>query len=261
MAGRTRGRPTPQRALGVAKDPFIAELVAACSTARNALDLPAQERDRIVEDAFFRAAAALEAFLSEWLVRCLSFDATAFQSTYESKAANWAADQLNSGWEPSERLWKGRGRNVAVRVRIPIAMKHSLEETRMLLGAVDDNVTIRRTGDLVRLAREYLVDPYARRPQNLGPQHSAVLDSTVAIRNVLAHRSMRATEQMNQCLRSSNLPAGLRRQQRAVSSTGVGYYLQATAADRPRFERYLESLAEIGHRLAPTRGRKKAICR
>ena len=260
MAGRARGRPTPQQSLGVAKDPFIDELVAACSTARNGLTLPAQERDRVVEDAFFRAAAALETFLSEWLVRCLSFDASAFQATYESRAANWAVNELRSRWEPSERLWKGRGTSAAVTVAIPISKKHSLEETRTLLGTVDDNVSIRRMEDLVRLARDYLVDPYARRPRNLGPQRSAVLDATVAIRNVLAHRSARASEQMNRCLRSSNLPPGLRRQQRAVSSSGVGYYLQATVAGQPRFERYLELLAGISHRLAPTRGRNKAIC-
>lgn len=260
MAGRPRGRPTPQQALRVAKDPFIDELVAACTTARNGLELPAQERDRVVEDAFFRAAAALETFLSEWLVRCLSFDASAFQTTYEMRAANWTVGQLNSSWQPSDRLWKERGRSVAVTVHLPISKKHSLEETRALLGAVDDNVTIRSTADLIRLAKEYLVDPYARRPRNLGPQCSAVLDATVAIRNVLTHRSPRATDQMNACLRSSNLPSGLRRQHRAVSSTGVGYYLQATAVGRPRFERYLELLSEIGHRLAPTRGQKKIIC-
>jgi hypothetical protein len=260
MAGRARGRPTPQQALGVAKDPFIDELIAACSTARNALGLPAQERDRVVEDAYFRAAAALETFLSEWLVRCLSFDATAFRATYASRAANWAASELNSRWEPSERLWKERGRSVAIAVEVPMSKKHSLQETRTLLGAVDDNLTIRSTEDLVRLARDYLVDPYARRPGNLGPQRSAVLDATVAIRNVLVHRSARATEQMNRCLRSSNLPSRLRRQQRAVSSSGVGYYLQATVAGRTRFELYLELLAEISHRLAPTRGRNKAIC-
>lgn len=260
MARRTRGRPTPQQALAVAKDPFIYELVAACSTARNGLELSARERDRVVEDAFFRAAAALETFLSEWLVRCLSFDASAFRRTYEMKAANWAVNQLNTGWEPSDRLWKERGGSVSVTIHLPISKKHSLEETRTLLGAVDDNVTIRRTEDLIRLAKEYLVDRYARRSRDLGPQCSAVLDATVAIRNVLAHRSARATEQMNRCLRSSNLPSSLRRQHRAVSSTGVGYYLQAAAAGRPRFERYLELLAEIGHRLAPTRGRKKTIC-
>jgi hypothetical protein len=258
---RGAGRPTPQQSLAVAKEPFINELVAACRTARSGLELsPAAERDRVVEDAFFRAAAGLETFLSEWLVRCLSFDASTFQRTYANRAGNWVGDQLRAGWAPAERVLGVEHGSVTVTVHLGISKKHSLEAARTLLGAVDDNVPIRGTEDLVRTARDCLVDRYARRPRDLGPHCSAVLDATVAIRNVLAHRSPRATDQMNRCLRSSNLPASLRRQTRAVRSSGVGYYLQAARGGRPRFEWYLELLGETGHRLAPTRGRPKIIC-
>jgi hypothetical protein len=257
---RGRGRPTPQQSLAVAKEPFIDALVAACTTARNALDQPAAERDRQVEDAFFRAAAALETFLSEWIMRCLSFDASSFRTTSETRAANWADAELNARYEPRDRLWRNRDAQISVTVELPIHKKHSLDETRALLGAVDDNVSIRGTAELIITARDTLVASYARRPRQLGSARSAILDATIAIRNVIAHRSERATAQMNKQLASKKLPHALRRGSRLVRASGVGYHLQATAGGRPRFETYFEELAEIGHTLAPTRGRKKVIC-
>jgi hypothetical protein len=258
---RRRGRPTPQQSLAVAKGPFIDTLVGAAATARDGLTREAaDERDRQVEDAFFRAAAALETFLSEWLVRCVSFNATTFRANYEARAANAARQALDASFEPSGRLWRRRGATVTVEVAIPIAKKHSLDETRALLGALDDNVPIRDTEALVRTARDFLPERYARRARNLGRHHAGILDATIAIRNVIAHRSDRAASLMNDRLASTRLPRHLRRGERRVSASKVGYHLQANAGGRPRFEWYFEELAAVAHALAPTRGRKKKIC-
>jgi hypothetical protein len=189
VAPRRQGRPTEAEALSVAKGPLIDELVAACATARNGLERPARERDRQIEDAFFRAAAALETFLSEWLVRCVSFDAGHFRATFEQRAANWATAQLNNGFEPRDRLWKRRDADVAVTVHLPILKKQSLEESRALLGAENDNVSIRSISDLIQLADAYLAEKYARRPRQLGGERATILDATISMRNVLAHRS------------------------------------------------------------------------
>ncbi|MET0836924.1 MAG: hypothetical protein ABWY97_09095, partial [Thermoleophilaceae bacterium] len=86
--------------------------MGAAATANNGLNQAAAERDIQVEDAFFRAAVALETFLSEWLVRCLSFDAGVFRATYEGRAARWAVDQLNGSYPPSGRLWRDRGATI-----------------------------------------------------------------------------------------------------------------------------------------------------
>jgi hypothetical protein len=220
--------------------------VVACATARNGLSLAARQRDRVVEDAFFRAAASLETFLTEWLVRCLSIDASVFRATYESRASNWAKDRLERECEPSERFCKRRKRKAAIRVDLPILKTHSLEDTRACLDAIDDNVSIRGTTDLVVAARDYLVAPCAKPPQNLGAQRAAVLDATVAVRNVLAHRSPLAGTRMNECLRSSKMPVALRRERHDVRAAGVGYYLQAKAGGRCRFERYSSYWRRLG---------------
>lgn len=77
---------------------------------------------------------------------------------------------------------------------------------------------------------------------------------------MIAHRSDRATEQMNDRLASKKLPLALRRGENLVRAPKVGYHLQVRRDGRPRFEIYLEELAEIAHILAPTQGRKKRIC-
>src|SRR5918992_5686934 len=242
---RKRGRPTPAQSLGVAKAPFIDALVGACASARNALDQSAAERDRQVEDAFFRAAAALETFLSEWVVRCLSFNATAFKRTYELRTENWVEAELNRSYPPRDRLWKDRDDEVLVTILLPILKKHTLEDSRGLLGAEDDNFPIRDTEALVVAAKDYLAEPYARRPRELGKQRAAILDATIAIRNVIAHRSERATQQMNDRLASNKLPAALRRGDNLVRAAKVGYHLQVSRDGRPRFETYFMELAEV----------------
>jgi hypothetical protein len=259
MSPGALGRPKGSDTLKVAKSPLIDELVAACSVARGGLDLLASQRNRVVEDAFFRAAAAMETFLSEWLVRCLALDASSFRRTYEERAANEALTHLEGQWEPSERLWKAAKRRATVRVELPILKTQRLLDARILLNAIDDNITIRGSADLVKLAQDYLSEPYTKRPEKLGGRRAAVLDATIAIRNVLAHRSERSIDRMNRCLRSNKLPTALGRQQQDVSATGVGYYLQAKAGAKCRFELYFETLGEVANGLAPTRGRPRVI--
>jgi hypothetical protein len=71
--------------LSIAKLPFLDELSEACAACDRAQTLAADHRNRQVEDAFFRAAVALETFMSEWLVRCLSFDAAHLQQKAENE--------------------------------------------------------------------------------------------------------------------------------------------------------------------------------
>jgi len=79
----------------------------------------------------------------------------------------------------------------------------------------------------------------------LGRHPAGILDATIAIRNVIAHRSDRAAAHMNAELASTKLPRHLRRGERRVSASKVGYHLQANAGGRPRFEWYFEELTLI----------------
>jgi hypothetical protein len=105
----------------------------------------------------------------------------------------------------------------------------------------------------------YLADPKARATGSLNTADDAVVDATIAIRNVLAHRSKRSEERLAEALRSPTLPAALRVQQK-VTATGVGRYLRAQSGGHPRFRWYFERLASIANKLAPYRGRPRTIC-
>jgi hypothetical protein len=124
---RPRGRPSENVSLLISREPLIEELQAACRAGHLALAMHAAERNRQLEDTFFRAAASLEGFLSDWFVRCLSFDADRFGETFELRAQNHATDALNA-WNPSSRLWKRRGRQPFVTVGLPNRL--ALESTR-----------------------------------------------------------------------------------------------------------------------------------
>jgi len=93
---RPRGRPTRYQVLSVAKMPFLDELTAACATCDRALSLSAGERNRQVEDGFFRASVALETFLSEWLVRCLSFDSSHLAQEAQREFDAWVRNGVNA---------------------------------------------------------------------------------------------------------------------------------------------------------------------
>jgi hypothetical protein len=241
----------------VAKEPFIVALQEACLSARRAGT--AAEKNRGAEDSFFRVASELETFLSQWLIRCVSIDSSTFAETSERRASNAAKDLLWSDWLTSKRLWT-RKDDLIVTVDFALGRKLRLEKAMALLGREDDNFTFGGAADFKRNARELLAPAYADRLAMLSDRNDRILDATVAIRNVIAHRSDRAVQRMNQVLSSAHLPQGVRRSQN-VGRRGVGYYLRTEGgAQRPRFEVFFDDLAEIAHILAPKRGRRPVIC-
>ena len=248
---RPRGRPTEQESLRIARDPLLEELRTACAGCRAALVLPTiRERNREVEDNFFRVAAAFEGFLSDWFVRCLSFDASQFRATYESRAANYASNGLQT-WEPGQRLWRNAGRTVSVAVSVPVDRQLTQTEASNYLGWQGGTRSFSGAADLEGDATDFLAARFSSRVASLSNAQKQVIDSTIAIRNVLAHRSPRGVTAMNQALADGRLPAALRRGARGVRATGVGAYLRADAAGHRRFRTYFVELEQIGYVLAP----------
>lgn len=247
---RPRGRPTEQESLRVAREPLIAELRVACAASHGALAFPSAERNRELEDSFFRASASLEGFLSDWFVRCLSFNTTRFVETFERRGENQAAQDLGR-WAPANRLWARKNRTPVVQLNIPIALRLSFTDAREYLGWRDRTHSFRDSGELQGDSAEYLVQRFANRVAQLPEAQKRLLDAVIKIRNVLAHRSQRGATEMNQALADADLPAGLRRGVRAVRATGVGNYLRTDTNGDPRFHVYYAGLAEVACALAP----------
>jgi hypothetical protein len=254
-------RHTDNAALRTIREQFIDELLACCLAAREGLraESPTQ-RDRRVEDSFFRAAAALEMFISEWMIRCLSVDASQLRATFEGRAATEALRLLNQHYEPSKRLWRDKKATPTVAISIGLKKRTSLKDAVSLLGAADGNYSARAFHDLRRDVDACLVARFSRRLDGCTTTQQGIFDATVGIRNALAHRSTRATKVMNERIKGGRLPASIRRKKHSITVGAIGSYLRADGGGRPRFETYLVELAKLAHTLVPTKGRPRNVC-
>lgn len=263
MSPRSRGRPTEEREMHLAKGPLLSALRSACAAAQAAVTSDAQSR-RIAEDAFLRAAVAFEAFVSDWLPRCVHRDTSQLGATARKTAQDEVQRRYGSGWprdqdlfSPIREVFETSQPAVSVRVDIPDSLE--IATARRVLGVQEATRSLRDTGELKVFAARILARKYRERLSRLSRAEEATLNAAIKIRNVLAHRSTRSVEEMNVALRNGNLPASLRVQQNVTSRT-VGRYLRTPRSARPRYEHYFSTLADIANRLAPTRGRPTTIC-
>jgi len=256
-----RGRPTKARELYLAKDPFLKALQDACHVAARARDLPPNERERQLEDAFFRAAVALETFLSDWVARCLHFDTSRLAARAKQEAGQHVLDELSGGWAPENQILGKTLAEYPPVASMSMTMPESVavQKARQLFGVADTNRSFAGAADFKELVGRFLADPKASAASSLTAADDAVLDATIAIRNVLAHRSKRSEQRLAQTLCSGKLPEQLRVQQR-VTAAGVGRYLRVERGGEARFRHYFERLANVAKTLAPYRGRPRTIC-
>jgi hypothetical protein len=254
---RPRGRPSRQRVLLVAKLPFLDELTASCEACERAQDLAAAQRNRQVEDSFFRAAVALETFLSEWLVRCLSFDASHLHTGAEKEFADWLKSQVNSLGGPKGRRYQAYLKRHSSSLSIP--KRPSLSEALTLFGSGGDVVGVTGSRDLEKKARDNLISICAIRAAQLTARQRAFLDSTKKVRNALAHSSTGAVSTMNAALRNGNLPADVRRGTNGITRSGIGTYLSGKPNSQRRYAIFFDELAQISHGLCRSPGRPRTI--
>jgi hypothetical protein len=257
-----QGRPTKSRSLYLAKDPFLRVLQEACHLAHDARELKKSERERQVEDTFFRAAVSLEAFLSDWLARSLSFDTSRLAAATRQDLLNHLSGQAHGAWAPENAVYREALKlytPTAVQANVSIPRSVAANRARELLGVRDSNRSFSGAAEFKEWVGRYIADSKSKQnASELNAGDDAVLDATLAIRNVLAHRSPRAQARLRATLGSQDLPAALRSQ--TVTAGRVGRYLQAEQQGHPRFQHYFQRLATMAAKLAPYVGRPRAIC-
>jgi hypothetical protein len=260
MAAR-RGRPNKRRELWLAKDPFLKVLQDACRLSHGSASLAVADHERQVEDSFFRAAVALETFLGDWFARCLHFDTSRIASRARDELQRHLTQELAGGWEPEQRIL-GRttehySPHVAIALDVPKTV--SVVTARRLFGTEVSNRSWRNAADLKEQVGRYLAHEPARKAmRELGAREDALLDATIAIRNVLAHRSPQSEDRLSAVLASGDLDGSL--QVRKITGAGVGRYLRRVTAGQPRYRRYYLGLTEIANTLAPYVGKPRTIC-
>lgn len=243
--------------LRVAKLPYLDELSAACAACDRAQSLATDQRNRQVEDAFFRAAVALETFLSEWLIRCLSFDASHLTSRAEKELSQWISKEVGALEGRTARRYRAYLTRRSSTLTIP--RRPSLTEALALLGSAGDVVGVGGSKDLEKKSSDNLIHTYAVRAKQLTARERAFLDATKKMRNALAHGSSGAVKAMNDALRSKSLPTTIQRGNYGIARTGIGGYLSAKPGDQRRYAIFLDQHARIADKLCKAQGRPRLI--
>ena len=255
------GRPTKRRELWIAKDAFLKVLHESCRVAYASRELTVEDQERQLEDGVFRAAVALETFLGDWFARCIHFDTSRVAARARDEVQKHLEHQLAGGWEPEQgilgRVITQYGPQLTVSVEVPKSV--SVSTARKLLGTETSNRSWKSAADLKEQVGRYLAHEQARRAvAKLGAAEDALLDATIAIRNVLAHRRPQSELQLREALSAQQLDQHLR--VTTITAAGVGRYLRTERGGRPRYRRYYEGLAEIANTLAPFVGKPRKIC-
>jgi hypothetical protein len=200
----------------------------------------------------------MEGFFTEWVVRCVAMDTSTLRATLESKASNYLTAQLPS-WRNLPPAYQTM---LSATASLPIPPRLSHEQVRSLLDCQNDNLSIRGIADLDVLARDNIADVRGSYIGKVATDEAKVVDATVAIRNVLVHRTERARAALNQALQSSGLSRSLRRNQNLGSGdNSVGRYLCAKPVGGSfRFEEFFAALGAVAIKLAPYRGAPVTIC-
>jgi hypothetical protein len=158
-------------------------------------------------------------------------------SELQKKLATYASSLVKSSTYPM----------LAPRVRIDLPTHPALEVIRELLDPQGGNLSISSYNHWKKRANSELADPWRSTILTMNTNLCAVLNATIAVRNVLAHQSVRSSATMNDALTRFGAPdAALRRGTREIRPSGLGAYLNAsTTAGTTRLERYASRLDDL----------------
>jgi hypothetical protein len=192
---------------------------------------------RATTDAFTRVAVTFEAFRSDWHIAAINRDSGAFQAALTADAVAL----VKAGSYPT----------LASRVQVDLPLHPPLDLIRELLAARGDHLSIRNYDHWKTRAKSQLTDPWKAQLLGMHNADRAVLNAVIAIRNVLAHNSTRASDFMHSTLGRFQAPdRPLARGARKISPSGVPAYLNAvTSGGQTRFERYVSRLDDVAARL------------
>jgi hypothetical protein len=179
------------------------------------------------------AAIGWESFLSDWHIAAINRDSSAFVTELSKRV---------------EQSLKDRWPGLAGRVALTIPKHPSLELVNDLIDPTGSNISFGDKDKWLARVNCELVDLYRAAVVALPDRDHLLIRAVVSIRDCIAHRSLRASNAMNDAL--ANLQAAdshLRRAQARVTPSGIGAYLFAQAGGIRRVERYhgrLQGIAE-----------------
>ena len=184
-------------------------------------------------DAFQRLATGLEEFRSDWHVAAINRDGTVFRQRVKDEVVKL----LSRG-----QRYAGVGQYVQLSIG-----DLRVRELRDLLDPDGFHLALGSTRDWQKRAGEELAVKFADRLHHLPKADRTLLDTVVAIRNCIAHRSVSSIEQMNTAIASLSTKRDkrLRRDGYRVQPSGLGAYLWASKDGTRRVERYHQRVRDV----------------
>jgi hypothetical protein len=180
------------------------------------------QRKTVAEDIFLRMVVAWEEFISDWFIAAVNHDATEFKATMERRLREWQEQAVRES--PYARYTGAfRAPVLTIGKNPPVATVHQLLDPR------EANIEFRSLEELLRRSADALVNRFVARVGRVdGAGGGEIVDTSLAIRNVLAHRSRQAVRVMNEQVAA--LPSYPRLRKKSMSKDGIGTYLAAATA-------------------------------
>lgn len=178
------------------------------------------DQSTLTEHSLLAAAVAWEGFISEMFVAYINRDPTQFKQSLSD-----AVESHLTNASIAKRAYARFGA-----LSIP---KHlSKADVLALADSIGNNITFPNFDELQDKAEKWLVTAHAEKKfTRLSAQQKAIVNSVIALRNYIAHRSIRSLHAMNDALEKGALhQTGIRRG--ANRFHNVGAWLKSTPIGR-----------------------------
>jgi hypothetical protein len=193
------------------------------------------DQSTFTEHSLLAAAVIWEGFVSDLFIAYINRDASKF--TTHLKAS--FDEHLKLAGTP-QRVFSTFGE-----IKFPAHLTKA--QTYSLADNGGNNITFSNFRSLEEKAKSWLSSTHAGKFSNLTGQQKAVIDSVIALRNHIAHRSKRSLDAMNEALNNGALhTTGIKRGPNRFHNVGAWLKAKPVGRQDSRFWLIMLSLTQIG---------------
>ncbi|MDK8265652.1 HEPN domain-containing protein [Pseudomonas oryzihabitans] len=168
------------------------------------------DQSRLAEHSLLAIAVAWEGFVSDMFIALINRDCQQFRNHLQ----NALNEHLRNSGKP-ERIFTLFG-------SLSIPQHLSKAQVEQLADGIGNNISFPKYEDLESRARQWLAAQDLSRFTGITAQQKAVVDTLIALRNHIAHRSQRSLDAMNRATNNGVLtPTGLKRASNRFHDVGA----------------------------------------
>ena len=193
------------------------------------------DQSTLTDHSLLAAAVTWEGFVSDMFIAYINRDATRFKQHLKDSFET----HLSNSSTP-KRVFDAFGA-----LTFPAHLKKA--EVLALANSMGNNITFANFDQLEEKAGTWLVAAHAVKFSGLTAQQKAVVNSVIALRNHIAHRSQRSLDAMNDVLAHGSLhPTGIRRLNNRFHNVGAWLKSTPVGHNQTRFAIIISTLDGIG---------------